>query len=140
MINKFIDNQHDLLLIIGVLLIVIVLLGASKSLAPLISILCKKLLGKEKLVIDIKPANLIPQQQEALGCLINPENCPKHEAETQRSLQNKRDIEKLEGMINTDRDVFWKELKAIRRGISVINFGLIKKNIIDPRDIPKEDL
>ena len=83
------------------------------------------------------------------ACLI-PEDCPQHSAENARSLQNKADIEALKvshkedlevlkASYKADRSMFWKELKGIRSGITCITNGLLAKQIISPRDLPKED-
>jgi hypothetical protein len=72
------------------------------------------------------------------ACQI-PEDCPKHGEESQRSLQNKNDIAELKKQHHEDRNIFFKELKGIRGGITCITNGLLAKQIIDPKDLPRED-
>lgn len=154
--SEFCDPKH-LYFAIALLFGVIIAMSAGQGLGKLGLFLLKKLLGKETVVVKVNSEDRtgMAEDREAMAsdrlamagdrallaghaCLI-PENCPKHGEESARSLQNKSDIAKLEGMINTNRELFWKELKAARKGITCIINGLLAKQIIDPHDLPKED-
>lgn len=141
--TAYLFGINPFILVIAMLFVVIICISGGKGLGFLAQAVAKRYLGrggKEVVnVVNVETATLSPPQVQALSCLINPENCPKHGEETQRSLQNKADIAKLEATINNDRSVFWKELKAIRRGISIINMGLVKRQILEPQEIPMED-
>lgn len=75
---------------------------------------------------------------EGHACHI-PEDCPKHGEEHERSLQNQDNIADLQKEVRANRELYWKEFKAIRRGIGCITNGLLAKQIIDPKDLPRED-
>ncbi len=72
------------------------------------------------------------------ACRI-PEDCPKHGEESLRSLQNQKEIAEVKATAQRERDLFWRELRAIRKGVTCITNGLLAKQIIDPRDVPQED-
>ncbi len=155
LLTDLFEPKH-LWFVIATLFIVIVALGAGKGLGVLISLLLKKL-GKGTVTVNVGATDRERMSDDRIAmagdrvamasdravlsghaCLI-PDNCPKHGEENQRSLQNKNDIAKLEAQHHEDREFFVKELRSIRRGITCITNGLLAKQIIDPRDMPRED-
>ena len=157
MLGEFLEPKH-LWFIIAVLFLVIMALGAGKGLGFLASLLLKRILGKEMVTVNVGSLDRMSMAEDRIAmagdrvamatdrailnghaCLI-PDNCPKHGEESQRSLQNQKDIAALEDLHRRDRDIMWKELKCIRRGVTCITNGLLAKQIIDPKDMPREDL
>jgi hypothetical protein len=140
------------------LLLVILMISIGKGAGLLLVQLAKKFLGKDVVTVNVSAAEdrkamagdrkamagdraemvLDRMVLAGLACAM-PENCPKHGEENQRSLQNKQDIEALEAKHHADREMFFKELKGIRKGITCITNGLLAKQIIDPRDLPRDE-
>ena len=143
-------EPKQLWLIIFILFLVVIALGAGKGLGALSQVLLKRILGHE-MVMNVNvggdPETMAGDRAamatdrailQGRACQI-PEECPKHGEEHLRSVQNQKDIETLKVEAKQERDLFWKELRAIRKGVSCITNGLLAKQIIDPRDVPREE-
>lgn len=138
------------------LLLVILIISIGKGSGMLLLQLLKKLIGKEVTInVGAQDRATMAGDRQAMAqdrvamtadrallagqASLIPENCPHHSAEHERSLQNQKDIDAMRSESKAFRDMIWKELKATRKGVTCIVNGLLAKQIIDPRDIPRED-
>ena len=139
---KELCEPHHLLIIIAVLILAIVSLGGGKGLGTLIGPLFKKIFGKgTELTVSLGPMETemgrYADKMDSLlhqgpACpLVDPTKCTSHQAEHERSLENKENIEKLFSAVSGLKE-------EIRSGNERILLALVAGGQIKVTDIPPQ--
>jgi len=122
-------SNRELWGIIGVLFVVIVALGAGKGLGALAWPLVKKILGKSEVNVIVGAGGKGEAPSGIAPCLIDPKNCTAHQAEYERSEENKAKIAKLDGEFHQFKDKFFKKLEVIEGGVGEIKIAMAKLTV-----------
>lgn len=130
MIEKLCE-AHPVDMVVGLLLVVIIILSFGKGVGPLLGSLLKKIFGKggdtevNVHVGETMPEKLItPLVSPVVIC--DPEKCPAHKAEYERSLRNEDEIKKLwQAHVDLGREIRTK-LGSIDSGIADVRVDIAK--------------
>jgi hypothetical protein len=96
MINRLCDPEH-LAIIILVLLVALLVVGGGKGIGKLLGPILKKIFGGGTEVTLNLGGEMAKKSRECETCglVVDPRNCPLHEAEHERSKRNEEEINKL---------------------------------------------
>ena len=122
-------EPRQLLLIIGVLFVVIIAISAGKGLGALLVPLLKKFLGKGEVNVIVGAGGKGEAPSGIAPCLIDPKNCTAHQAEYERSEENKAKIAKLDGEFHQFKDKFFTKLEVIEGGVGEIKIAMAKLTV-----------
>jgi hypothetical protein len=131
----FCEAQH-LWLVIATLFIALVAMAGGKTLSGLVTPVLKRVLNKGPEVnVNFGGNSAMPEKK-----MCDPEDCPAHQAENQRSLQNQKEIRDFKGEFEIFKEIFFKQLAFIKTQNNVMLRAMVKNNQLEERDIPKEPL
>jgi hypothetical protein len=122
MMKEFLCNPQHLYIAIGVLLLVIVLFGAGRGIGALIVPILKRLSGNKSNVT----VNVSEGKKETPDCKIDPDNCPAHLAEKERSLRNQENIGKLFDKVDHLKECLSDGFRQIGQEIGTTKTEIIK--------------
>jgi hypothetical protein len=130
MITRLCEPEH-LAIIILVLLVALLVVSSGKGLGALIGTLFKRLGGKgAEVTVNVGEDMAKHDGTDAPHCpFTDPNKCPDHKAEHERSMKNESNIEKLFTAISDVK-------KEIRDGNERVLLALVAGGQIKPTDIP----
>jgi hypothetical protein len=125
-------SNKDLNLIILVLVFALLVVSIGKGGGALLVQLLKKLLGRD---VEIKLGEM---PTKAPCIVVDPKKCPAHQAEHERSMENKAKYEKLEGDFKEFRKIIFEKLEVIEGGIGELKVAIARLIVKSeyPRLIP----
>lgn len=139
-------SSREIDIIVIVLLVALILSALGKGAGKFLSQALSKFLGGETTTINIGANG--KKKAESCFALIDPEKCPAHAAEKERSLRNEREIADLSKRLNEIHSEINKGLKDIAKqnaqGFAALHsnqlnllVGLVKSGVLDERYVPK---
>jgi hypothetical protein len=121
MVNEFLCKLEHRDVAIIVLLLVVILFGAGRSLGNIIMPLVKRLFGKGEVIVNVGTT-----EKHAEGFCVDPEKCPAHQYEKDRSLRNETNIGKLFDKIEHVKDCVEEGNKQVSKEIGDMKIEIIK--------------
>lgn len=119
-------DEHHLLLIIGILILVVVLVSAGRGVGTLVNGLIKKFFGSHDVTVNLNEdrAPAAGKGEEVRVCKFSPDQCMEHRAEYERSRRNENDIKNLKTEFSEFKTAFFKKLETIEGGVNDIKVTL----------------